>query len=83
LRPALRWQQNVEQTLTEKKIASVASLNQLVMKRKYHSQLGPKKIVNAYKASFWDRVGYGHPVILFDTFCVRLGCFQFRVIFSE
>jgi hypothetical protein len=26
----MRWQENVEQTLTEKKIASVASLNQLV-----------------------------------------------------
>jgi predicted HicB family RNase H-like nuclease len=27
---AMRWQENVEQTLTEKKAASVASLNQLV-----------------------------------------------------
>jgi hypothetical protein len=36
----MRWQENVEQTLTEKKIASN-------MKRKNHSQLSPKKIVNA------------------------------------
>jgi hypothetical protein len=43
----MRWQENVEQTLTEKKIASVASLSQFNMKRKNHSQLGPKKIVNA------------------------------------
>jgi hypothetical protein len=28
------WQQNVEQTLTEKKLASVASLNQLVQHEK-------------------------------------------------
>jgi hypothetical protein len=26
----MRWQENIEQTLTEKKIASVASLSQLV-----------------------------------------------------
>jgi hypothetical protein len=31
---AMRWQQNVEQTLTEKKVASVASLNQLVQHEK-------------------------------------------------
>jgi hypothetical protein len=44
----MRWQQNVEQTLTEKKIASVASLDQLVQqKKKSYSQLGPKNIVNA------------------------------------
>jgi hypothetical protein len=30
----MRWQQNVEQTLTEKKVASVASLNQLVQHEK-------------------------------------------------
>jgi hypothetical protein len=43
----MRWQENVEQTLTEKKNTSVASLSQLAnMKRKNHSQLGPKKIVN-------------------------------------
>jgi hypothetical protein len=35
----MRWQENAEQTLTKKKVASVASLN--------HDQLGPKKIVNA------------------------------------
>jgi hypothetical protein len=39
----MRWQENVEQTLTGKKSASVASLSQ----RKNRSQLGPKKIVNA------------------------------------
>jgi hypothetical protein len=45
----MRWQQNFEQTLTEKKFASVASLNQLVQheKKKSYSQLGPKNIVNA------------------------------------
>jgi hypothetical protein len=47
----MRWQQNVEQTLTEKKkVASVTSLNQLVQhEKKNHSQLGLKikKIVNA------------------------------------
>jgi hypothetical protein len=45
---------------------------------------------------FWDRLGYDHLVILLavprwklnslkeiDTFCVRLGCFQFKAIFSE
>jgi hypothetical protein len=42
------WQENVEQTLTEKKIASIiASLSQLVRHEKNFSQLGPKKIVNA------------------------------------
>jgi hypothetical protein len=41
----MRWQEYVEQTLTGKKIASVASLSQLVQQN--HSQLGPKKIVNA------------------------------------
>jgi hypothetical protein len=30
----MRWQENVEQTLTEKKIASVASLNQLIQYEK-------------------------------------------------
>jgi hypothetical protein len=45
---AMRWQENVEQTLTGKKIASVASLSQLVQhEKKNRSQLGPKKIVNA------------------------------------
>jgi hypothetical protein len=34
---AIRWQENVEQTLTEKKIASVASLNQLVQHEKKKS----------------------------------------------
>jgi hypothetical protein len=33
----MRWQENVEQTLTEKKIASVASLNQLVQHKKKKS----------------------------------------------
>jgi hypothetical protein len=28
----MRWQENVEQTLTQKKVSSVASLNQLNMK---------------------------------------------------
>jgi hypothetical protein len=42
----MRWQENVEQTLTGKKIVSVASLSQLVQ-HENHSQLGPKKIVNA------------------------------------
>jgi hypothetical protein len=31
------WKENVEQTLTEKKIASVASLNQLVQHEKKKS----------------------------------------------
>jgi hypothetical protein len=31
------WQENVEQTLTEKKVASVASLNQLVQHEKKRS----------------------------------------------
>jgi hypothetical protein len=35
---AMRWQENVEQTLTEKKVASVASLNQLVQHEKKKSQ---------------------------------------------
>jgi hypothetical protein len=36
----MRWQENVEQTLTEKKIASIASLSQLVQhEKKNHSQL--------------------------------------------
>jgi hypothetical protein len=30
----MRWQENVEQTLTEKKIASIASLSQLVQHEK-------------------------------------------------
>jgi hypothetical protein len=30
----MRWQENVEQTMTEKKIASVASLSQLVQHEK-------------------------------------------------
>jgi hypothetical protein len=34
---AIRWQENVEQTLTEKKVASVASLNQLVQHEKKKS----------------------------------------------
>jgi hypothetical protein len=34
---AMRWQENVEQILTEKKIASVASLNQLVQHEKKKS----------------------------------------------
>jgi hypothetical protein len=42
----MRWQENVEQTLTEKKIASVASLNQLIQYEKKKNILGPKKIVN-------------------------------------
>jgi hypothetical protein len=43
----MRWQQNVEQKLPKKKVASVASLNQLVnMKRKNHSQLDRKKIID-------------------------------------
>jgi hypothetical protein len=33
----MRWQENVEQTLTEKKIVSVASLNQLVQHEKKKS----------------------------------------------
>jgi hypothetical protein len=33
----MRWQENVEQTLTEKKIAFVASLNQLVQHEKKKS----------------------------------------------
>jgi hypothetical protein len=33
----MRWQENVEQTLTEKKTASVASLNQLVQHEKKKS----------------------------------------------
>jgi hypothetical protein len=33
----MRWQQNVEQTLTEKKVTSVASLNQLVQHKKKKS----------------------------------------------
>jgi hypothetical protein len=46
----MRWQENVEHTAGKKKVASVASLNQLVQheEKKNHSQLGPKKIVNAY-----------------------------------
>jgi hypothetical protein len=44
----MRWQANVEQTLTEKKNTSVASLSQLVQhEKKNHSQFGPKTIVNA------------------------------------
>jgi hypothetical protein len=31
------WQENVEQTLTEKKVASVSSLNQLVQHEKKKS----------------------------------------------
>jgi hypothetical protein len=34
---ATRWQENVEQTLTEKKIACVASLSQLVQHEKKKS----------------------------------------------
>jgi hypothetical protein len=33
----MRWQENVEQTLTEEKIASVASLSQLVQHEKKKS----------------------------------------------
>jgi hypothetical protein len=33
----MRWQQNVEQTLTEKKVASIASLNQLIQHAKKKS----------------------------------------------
>jgi hypothetical protein len=33
----MRWQENVEQTLTEKKIASIASLSQLVQREKKKS----------------------------------------------
>jgi hypothetical protein len=34
----MRWQQNFEQTLTEKKVASVASLNQSVQHEKKKSE---------------------------------------------
>jgi hypothetical protein len=34
---AMRWQENVEETLTGKKIASVASLSQLVQHEKKKS----------------------------------------------
>jgi hypothetical protein len=33
----MRWQENVEQTLTEKKIPSIASLSQLVQHEKKKS----------------------------------------------
>jgi hypothetical protein len=33
----MRWQENVEQTLTQKKVSSVASLNQLVQHEKKKS----------------------------------------------
>jgi hypothetical protein len=39
----MRRQENVEQTLTEKKLHPLREN----MKRKNHSQLGPKNIVNA------------------------------------
>jgi hypothetical protein len=39
----MRWQENVEQTLTEKKIASVASLNQLIQYEKKKIYSVPKR----------------------------------------
>jgi hypothetical protein len=39
----MRWQENVEQTLTEKKIASIASLTQLVQREKIIVNSVPKR----------------------------------------